>query len=65
MTTSGRDLRYGRRGGNWLPEGYEPTPAPDDAPLCSVCGEPMMAGQPGHHWKCDPLADEPAQGTLL
>ncbi len=49
-----RDLVHGRRGGNWLPDDYEPTPAPADAPRCSVCGGAMMCGQPGAHWSCCP-----------
>ena len=27
------------------------------APDCSVCGLPMVLGQPGRHWICSPVCD--------
>ena len=44
VTTTATDLRYGRRGGRWLPDGYE-SPEPR---TCPVCAGPMLAGQDVH-----------------
>jgi hypothetical protein len=55
MPTTATDLRHGRRGGRWLPTGYQPaTPRP-----CPVCAGPMLAGQSVHR-DC-----EPAELTLF
>jgi hypothetical protein len=44
-----RDIRYGRRGGGWVPDGA--TPAQFDRP-CELCGTPMVAGQRHRHIAC-------------
>lgn len=47
------DLRYGRRGGGWVPSGARSTTAA--APrLCEVCGFPMLVGQKRRHVVCSP-----------
>ena len=51
-----RDLIHGRRGGHWLPQGYEHLDL-DNAPKCSECGEVMLCKQPGRHWSCSPECD--------
>lgn len=57
MPTTAADLRYGRRGGRWLPAGY--TPALDaDTPRCDVCDRPLAAGQAVRHASCAVPADQ-------
>lgn len=57
MPTTATDLRYGRRGGRWLPAGY--TPALDaDTPHCDVCDQPLAAGQTVRHATCAVEADQ-------
>jgi len=53
MTTSTRDLAYGRRGGRiveWNPERLKPARA------CDVCGLPLAVGQKTRHFTCSPPA---------
>lgn len=50
MTTSSRDLLYGRRGGGWADgAGNKLT-----GPACEVCREPMLGGQRRRHAVCSP-----------
>jgi len=51
------DLRYGRRGGGWLPAGYQP-PDVTTAAVCDVCGLPVIAATGPRHTVCEPAADE-------
>ena len=50
MTTSARDLRYGRRGGGWRDDA---APRLIGRP-CEVCGRPMLVGQKTRHYVCSP-----------
>jgi hypothetical protein len=63
MPTTANDLRYGRRGGGWLPRGAgEPTPAVP----CDVCGRPSFFG--ARHRECEAAgvaADELVAGGQL
>jgi hypothetical protein len=47
------DLVYGRRGGNWVPDGKTPPINPARAPRCDVCAMPMVLGQRERHNICD------------
>jgi hypothetical protein len=47
------DIRYGRRGGNWVPDGHDPTDR--NWPPCDVCGRPMACRQRHRHYSCTPL----------
>lgn len=47
------DLLYGRRGGYFAPDNYTPTDIAG-APVCDVCGSPMIVGQRQSHFICDP-----------
>jgi hypothetical protein len=51
MPTTATDLRYGRRGGGWLPSGYVPTV---ERFHCEVCGCPMLVGDGTRHASCVP-----------
>jgi hypothetical protein len=53
MTTTSRDLRYGRRGGGWADTPQRPrvTGRP-----CDVCSQPMVVGQRSRHFMCSPPA---------
>ncbi len=57
MPSTVTDLRYGRRGGGWLPIGYTP-PDEEHAAHCDVCGEPLLAGQAKRHASCQPGSNE-------
>ena len=62
MPTSATDLRYGRRGGGWVPRGAG---APVAVP-CDVCGRPVHFG--ARHRECEPagaIADELIAGGQL
>ena len=50
MPSTATDLRYGRRGGGWLPAGY--TEAPRDK-HCPVCDGLLTVGQDMHQ-ECKP-----------
>jgi hypothetical protein len=47
MPTSGTDLRYGRRGGGWIPAGAGAPPTV----ICDVCGRPAHFG--ARHRECE------------
>ena len=49
MTTSARDLTYGRRGGGWADEAEQPDLV---GKPCAECGKPMLCGQRGVHFTC-------------
>lgn len=51
VPTTANDLRYGRRGGGWLPAGYTPSIDADTA-RCDVCDRPLAAGQAVRHATC-------------
>lgn len=51
-----RDMLFGRRGGHWLPQGYEHLDI-DNAKMCTECGQPMLCKQPGRHWTCSPTCE--------
>lgn len=44
-----RDMRFGRRGGNWIDD---PDARTTTGPPCDVCRQPMVAGQRGRHLEC-------------
>lgn len=46
------DIRHGRRGGRFVPDGYEPTDFAT-APTCEVCGGLMVVRQRRRHHLCD------------
>lgn len=50
------DSIYGRRGGRFLPDGYEATDFAN-ARRCNVCGRPMVVGQKVRHFICSPIAE--------
>lgn len=50
---SARDIRYGRRGGNWI-EPNRPVPTTG---ACAVCGKPMTVAQRNRHFVCSPPCD--------
>jgi hypothetical protein len=52
MPTSATDLRYGRRGGGWIPAGAGAPPAV----ICDVCGRPAYFG--ARHRECEQVTAE-------
>lgn len=46
------DIKFGRRGGRFLPDNYEQTDFAN-APTCDVCHRPMVMGQRDRHHICD------------
>ena len=62
MPTTVTDLRYGRRGGGWIPDGAGAPPAV----ICDVCGRPAYFG--ARHRECEAAgeaADELVAGGQL
>ena len=62
MATSATDLRYGRRGGGWIPDGAGAPPAVP----CDVCGRPAHFA--ARHRECEAagaIADEQLAGGQL
>jgi hypothetical protein len=55
------DIHYGRRGGHLQPGIIRIEPDP----LCSICGQPMSAGQTGAHVVCLAAQDDDNGGTLF
>ena len=49
------DLRYGRRGGNWAPDDYEPVDLVN-ARHCDECGLPVLVANRRTHYACDPTS---------
>jgi hypothetical protein len=47
------DIKFGRRGGRFLPDDYVSVDFAN-AKRCDVCGGPMVVGQRGRHYVCDP-----------
>lgn len=48
-----RDVRHGRRGGNWIPDGRDMRKDRfDRAPKCGICKQPMLLGQRTSHAAC-------------
>lgn len=47
------DIRFGRRGGHFLPDDYTATDF-NNAKLCDACRQPMILGQRQRHHACDP-----------
>jgi ribosomal protein L37AE/L43A len=54
--TTANDLRYGRRGGGWLPRGY--SEHREDV-HCPVCARLLTVGQDVHQ-ECAPALDPPS-----
>jgi hypothetical protein len=50
VPSTATDLRYGRRGGGWLPAGYDPLTVRS----CPVCAGALTVGQDMHQ-ECVPL----------
>lgn len=46
------DIKFGRRGGHFLPDDYEAVDF-KGAPRCSVCRQPMVVNQNGRHFACE------------
>jgi hypothetical protein len=51
MPTTATDLRYGRRGGGWLPPAYVPT-EPRAAIICDICGHLVLIEAGTRHAMC-------------
>lgn len=47
------DYLHGRRGGRFVPDGYEATDFAN-VERCSECNQPMVVGQKGRHFACTP-----------
>jgi len=54
VPTTATDLRYGRRGGGWLPRGAG-VPAPTVP--CDVCGAPVLVGT-RHRGECQVIGEQ-------
>ena len=52
MPATATDLRYGRRGGGWLPDGYVEH---DENRHCPVCDELLTCGQDVHQSCATPV----------